>query len=125
MLPLLFTLQDALAIPLFGELPVTGDGKVGADKLGGVKKSLTRSKLTEPIPADVTFDGVAFDLIHSVTCAGDALLFTDRYAAATPATCGEAIEVPLIVLVAFVEVNQLDVIEEPGAKISKQVPKLL
>ena len=44
--------------------------------------------------------------------------------AATPATCGVAIEVPLIVLVAVSLVFQDDRMLEPGAKISTTLPKL-
>ena len=44
------------------------------------------------------------------------------HAAATPATCGDAIDVPLIVLVARVDVYQADVMLEPGAKMSRHVP---
>ena len=50
--------------------------------------------------------------------------FACLYRAATPATCGEAIEVPLKVAVAVVDVYQAERIDEPGAKISTQVPKL-
>ena len=39
-----------------------------------------------------------------------------------PATCGQAIEVPLMVLVASGSPSQADVIATPGAKISTQVP---
>ena len=42
--------------------------------------------------------------------------------AAAPATCGDAIEVPLIVLVP--PVYQAEVIDEPGAKMSRHDPKL-
>src|SRR6185503_1030099 len=42
---------------------------------------------------------------------------------ATPATCGEAIEVPLNVAVAVFEENHAERIPEPGAKRSKHVPK--
>ena len=45
------------------------------------------------------------------------------YSAATPATCGDAIEVPLMVLVAVVEVCQADVIDEPGAYTCAQLPQ--
>ncbi len=48
----------------------------------------------------------------------------DRYSAAAPTTCGVAIEVPLIVLVAVSLVFQAEVMFEPGAKMSRQVPKL-
>jgi hypothetical protein len=46
----------------------------------------------------------------------------DRYCAATPATCGEAIDVPLIVFVAVVLVHQAEVMLDPGAKMSTQLP---
>ena len=42
--------------------------------------------------------------------------------AAAPATCGEAIDVPLIVLVAVFDEYQSEVMDEPGAKMSRQVP---
>ena len=44
--------------------------------------------------------------------------------AATPATCGEAIEVPLMVLVALVLVCHAEVMPTPGAKRSTHVPPL-
>src|SRR5690606_4050078 len=47
-----------------------------------------------------------------------------RMRAAPPATCGDAIEVPLMVLVAELLVNQADVIDTPGAKMSRQEPQL-
>ena len=43
--------------------------------------------------------------------------------AATPATCGVAIDVPLIVLVAVSLVAHADVMLEPGAKMSTTLPK--
>jgi hypothetical protein len=43
--------------------------------------------------------------------------------AAIPATCGDAILVPLIVLVAVVDVCHAAVMEEPGANKSRHVPK--
>ena len=49
--------------------------------------------------------------------------FACLYSAAAPATCGEAIEVPLSVAVAVFELNHADKIPEPGAKISRHVPK--
>ena len=47
-----------------------------------------------------------------------------RISAAAPATCGAAIDVPLIVLVAVSLVIQAEVMFWPGAKMSVQVPKL-
>src|SRR6185436_20499650 len=62
-------------------------------------------------------------MIAAVTVAGDAPGFVSRNRAATPATCGVAIEVPEIVLVAVLLVFQDDVMFDPGAKMSTQVPK--
>jgi len=45
---------------------------------------------------------------------GRALEFVCRYSAATPAACGVAIEVPLIVFVAFALVYHEDVMPTPG-----------
>ena len=45
-----------------------------------------------------------------------------RYSAATPVTCGVAIDVPLIVLVAVLLVYQAQVMPTPGANRSTQVP---
>jgi hypothetical protein len=61
--------------------------------------------------------------IASRTVEAEAVVLPCKYNAATPATCGDAIEVPEIVFVAVSPVCQAEVIEEPGAKISRQVPK--
>ena len=44
--------------------------------------------------------------------------------AAAPATCGEDIEVPLSTRVPVLSLCEADVIDEPGPKMSTQVPKL-
>ena len=62
-------------------------------------------------------------MIAVVTVAGDALGFVSRNNAATPATCGVAIEVPEMVLVAVSLVFHDEVILLPGAKMSRHVPK--
>lgn len=53
----------------------------------------------------------------------------ERYLATAPATCGAAIEVPLIVLLQleehFLLLIQAEVILTPGAIMSTQLPKLL
>src|SRR5829696_4420252 len=67
---------------------------------------------------------VALSLSACCTVAGEALGLADRYSAAPPATCGVAIDVPLIVLVAVSLVFQDEVMLTPGAKMSVQVPKL-
>jgi hypothetical protein len=53
----------------------------------------------------------------------EAVVLSCKYNAATPATCGDAIDVPLMVLVAVLLVYHAEIIDEPGAKISTQVPK--
>jgi len=60
----------------------------------------------------------------SRTCCGVHDGFADATRAAAPATCGVAIDVPLMVLVAVSLVFHADVMFTPGAKMSRQVPKL-
>lgn len=55
--------------------------------------------------------------------AGDAPGLLCLYSAATPATWGDAIEVPLMVAVAVSLVYQAEVMLEPGAKRSRHVPQ--
>jgi len=77
-----------------------------------------------PVPALVTLFSVARLMSAEVTCAGVAVVLPARKSAAAPATCGAAIEVPLIVLMAVLDVDHADVMLAPGAKMSRQVPKL-
>lgn len=42
--------------------------------------------------------------------------------AMTPQTCGAAIEVPEMVLMAYGEPIQVEVMEDPGAKMLEQIP---
>ena len=58
------------------------------------------------------------------TVAGDAVVCVCRYRAATPATWGVAIDVPLMMLVAVSLVDHADVMLDPGAKMSTTLPKL-
>ena len=81
------------------------------------------SRLGEPVPAFVTLFGVELLMIAAVTVAGEALGFVSRNSAATPATCGVAIDVPEIVFVAVSLVFHDDVMLLPGAKMSRQGPK--
>lgn len=59
---------------------------------------------------------------NDATAAGDEVGFPASTSAATPATCGDAMEVPLMLLVAVSLVFHADVIELPGAKMSRQDP---
>ena len=65
---------------------------------------------------------LAPSMIAEVTVAGLADAAPCRYSAAAPATCGDAIEVPLIVFVAVSEEYQAEVMPDPGAKRSTQLP---
>ena len=81
------------------------------------------NRFGEPVPALPTLFGVELLMIAAVTVAGDAPGFVSRNNAATPATCGDAIDVPEIVFVAVSLVLHADVILLPGAKMSTHVPK--
>ena len=80
------------------------------------------SRFGEPEPGLETLFCVALAVIVPATVAGDAAGLPCRYKAATPATCGVAIDVPLIVFVAVSDVCQDDRIPEPGANRSRQLP---
>ena len=62
-------------------------------------------------------------MIAWTTVVGLAPGLVSKKSAATPATCGDAIDVPEIVFVAVSLLDHADVMLEPGAKISTQVPK--
>jgi hypothetical protein len=59
-----------------------------------------------------------------VTVAGDAVGLPCRYSAAAPATCGEAIDVPLMVFVAVLLVYHAEVIEAARREDVEALPKL-
>ena len=59
-----------------------------------------RSKFGVPAVTRLMAFGVATFRIAEATCDGDAVGFAERYTAATPATYGDAIEVPLQTVVA-------------------------
>ena len=77
----------------------------------------------DPVPALVTLFAVELLTIAAVTVAGDAVGFVSRNSAATPTTCGVAIDVPEIVFIAVSLVFHDDAMLLPGAKMSRQVPK--
>ena len=82
------------------------------------------SRFGDPVPAPVTTPVVESATRRSRTCAGVKLGFAESTNAAAPATCGVAIDVPLMVFVAVLEVFQAEVMLDPGAKMSRQVPML-
>src|SRR6266545_1688978 len=83
-----------------------------------------RSLFGEPVPGLTTTPLVALLTRKSRTCCGVKPGLAAATRAAAPATCGVAIEVPLMVLVAVSLVIQDEVMLTPGAKMSTQVPKL-
>lgn len=81
------------------------------------------NRLGDSVPADVTTLGVASLRIASITWLGTAVGAAERNRAARPATWGAAIDVPLMVLVAVVDVCHAEVMPLPGAKRSRHEPK--
>ena len=71
----------------------------------------------------MTLPVVALLTSASRTCCGVAVGVALSRSAAAPATCGDAIDVPLIVFVAVSLLSQALVMPEPGAKMSRHVPK--
>ena len=65
---------------------------------------------------------VAELVIQSEICATELLGEIPSPSAATPATCGDAIEVPEIVFDAVVDVCHAEVMPDPGANTSTQDP---
>ena len=76
----------------------------------------------EPEPTDVSLFIEALVVMNCATAEGVALGLAFNAKAAIPATCGLAIEVPLMVLLAVALVYQADVILEPGANTSTHEP---
>lgn len=62
-------------------------------------------------------------MIVEITAPTEAVGVSWSTRAATPATCGDAIEVPEIVFVADPLEFHADVIDDPGAKMSRHLPK--
>ena len=80
-----------------------------------VMKSVYSSRLGEPVPGLVTLFGVALFTRASRTCAGVAVGLALRKSAAAPATCGEAMDVPLIDVLDVLPEFDAEVMLEPGA----------
>ena len=88
----------------------------------GAPNSEYSSRFGVPLPGRfVTTFGVAALTRASRTCWGVPAV-PCRYRAATPATCGVAIDVPLMVLVAVLLLIHAEVMPTPGAKMSTHVP---
>ena len=118
-----FTLPDSNPRFNNNSAPGTGVGVGVGVGCGALVNSEKSSRFGDPVPALLTLFGVELLTIAAVTVAGEALGFVSRNNAATPVTCGVAIDVPEIVLVAVSLVLHADVILLPGAKMSTHVPK--
>src|ERR1041385_248768 len=103
--------------------PGTGVGVGVGVGVGPPVNSEKSSRFGEPVPALLTWFRVEPLMMAAVTVAGDAVGFVSRNKAATPVTCGVAIDVPEIVFVAVSLVFQDDVMLLPGAQMSTHVPK--
>jgi len=92
---------------------------------GAAAKEAEYAKLFgEPTPVFVTTFFVAASVIAVATAAGVADVRVSKYTAAIPATNGDAIDVPDMLAAAVVEPLYADEMLEPGAKMSRHVPKL-
>src|SRR5262249_55567475 len=90
----------------------------------GAPNCVYSSRFGEPAPGLLTTFGVEALISPVATWAGVSFGWPASHSAAPPVTCGVAIEVPLIVLVAVSLVFHDEVMFTPGAKMSVQVPKL-
>src|SRR5690606_36681063 len=99
----------------------SGSGLGSGSELPEPVKSST---LSEPLPGLPTTPMVPLSTSASRTWCGIAYGLSARYSAAAPATCGVAIDVPLMVLESVSLPIQADVMSLPGAKMSTQRPML-
>src|SRR5439155_26598621 len=79
---------------------VNGPQVVGAGAGAGAAAPTYSSLFGEPVLALVTLSAVAVPTSVSRTCCGVIVGFCASSSAASPATCGVALEVPLMVVVA-------------------------
>src|SRR5688572_20749487 len=105
------------SVPLVPVQPGGGGGGGGV-----VPVPVKSSRFGEPLPGLPTTPVVAALVSALVTCAAVNDGFAARTSAAAPATCGAAIDVPLIVFVAVLLVCQAEVMLTPGAKMSTHEP---
>lgn len=99
-------------------------GADGAPGGAGANDAENTNKLGVAVPGLVTIPRVAALSIVLVTSAGVADGFDDKYNAATPATCGDAIDVPDRDAIRVVLPMNAEVMLCPGAKMSTHVPQL-
>ena len=114
------------ALPTRGFAEIITEEIVGGGQTNAGAVDVASKLFGDPTPGDATAPHVEPFTSESRICCGVAVLFTSSKSAAAPATCGDAIEVPLMVArVELLTPIQLEVMFTPGAKISRHVPKLL
>lgn len=86
---------------------------------------MNASAFGEPVPGFRTWFLVASEINLFLTVIGFEPGNTERYRAAMPVTCGAAMEVPLMTLVAVSVVCQEERTLTPGANRSRHPPQLL
>tara|TARA_B110000503_G_scaffold28957_1_gene46379 strand:+ start:30016 stop:30324 length:309 start_codon:yes stop_codon:yes gene_type:complete len=86
------------------------------------EKSRKTSRFTDPLPGFKTTFTVAAVASEDAICDGARVGLATMKRAIIPATCGAAIDVPLIVLLADGKPIQEDVINDPGANTSRHAP---
>lgn len=127
--PLLMSRMVAVTVarqplPLFADMPV--NDLMATVVLAGSAKlpaaSEYTSKLGDPVPSALSRLLVALLVRKEATAAGELPGLVANTSAATPATWGLAMDVPLMVLVAVALVCQAEVMLLPGPKISTQLP---
>merc|ERR1712051_959772 len=102
---------------------VGGTG-VGAGEGAAAKPPMNKSLFGEPRLSRTLFVCAASTMRRS-TSSGFIVGSADNSKAATPETCGHAMEVPLKIAAAESLLEDAEKISEPGAKMSMQLPMLL
>src|SRR5829696_7298230 len=103
--------------------PVHEYVKRGTGAAFAVATPLNSSRFAVPVPTPASLPAVARSRSAVHTAAGVAARWPCRYNAAAPATCGEAMEVPLSARVAVDPPTHADFTSTPGANRSTQPPK--
>ena len=106
------------------DVPAIDVGAAGTPGGAGANDAEYTNKFGLAVPGFVTMPRVAAFNNVLVTSAGVAVGLDDKYSAATPATCGDAIDVPDNDATRVVLPMNAEVMLWPGAKMSTQVPQL-
>lgn len=98
-------------------------GSAGEASRGATPKREYSIRLTESLPTSLSTPDVAVLVIHVAIWAGVVVGAVSRPSATTPATCGDAMDVPDLTELAVDEPIHAEVMLEPGAKTSTHEPK--